>query len=72
MLGLDRQPLSIIWKGQPPMTKLLCLVLGSALPAWVGWSLGESGGIMSGYWLAVIGFALGWYLSRKFVRDYLE
>ncbi len=54
------------------MTKLLCLLLGSGLPAWAGWSLGEPSGILTAYWLAVVGFALGWYLSRRFVSDFLE
>lgn len=54
------------------MTRNLALALGSGLPAWAGWTLGEPNGIMTGYWLAVLGFAIGWYFSRRFVREYLD
>jgi hypothetical protein len=54
------------------MIKTLALALGSGLPPWAGWSLGQEQGIMTGYWLAVIGLALGWYLTRRFVAEYLE
>ena len=54
------------------MIKTLTLALGSGLSAWLGWSLGHSYGIMIGYWLAVMGFALGWYYTRRFVREYLD
>ena len=58
--------------GSATLTKLLVLGLGSGLPAWAGWTLGRPSGIMSGYWLAVVSFAVGWYFSRKLVRDFLD
>ena len=54
------------------MVKNLTLLLGSGLPAWGGWRLGEGQGMMLAWWLAVCGFSLGWYHARQFVRAYLD
>jgi hypothetical protein len=54
------------------MTRLVVLVLGSGLPAWVGWSFGSGAGILEGFLCANVGFAIGWYYSRKFVREHLD
>jgi len=54
------------------MVKNLTLLIGSGLPAWAGWDLGAEQGIMTGYWMGVVGFALGWYLSRRFASEFLE
>ena len=54
------------------MVKTLTLMLGSGLPAWAAWSYGLAHGIMAAWWMAVVAFSLGWYVSRRFVRDYLD
>ena len=54
------------------LTRLLALSLGSGLPAWAGWTLGRPHGILAGFLCANVAFAVGWYLSRKFVREHLD
>jgi len=54
------------------MTRLVVLVLGGVLPAWAGWSLGRGFGILAGFLCANVAFAIGWYYSRKFVREHLD
>ncbi len=54
------------------LTRLLALTLGSALPAWAGWTVGSSWGVLAGFLCANICFAGGWFLSRKFVRNHLD
>jgi hypothetical protein len=54
------------------MTRVAVLAIGSGLPAWAGWSLGHGAGPLSGFLCANAAFAIGWYLSRKFVRDHLD
>ena len=55
-----------------PMTKLLVVALTSGIAAWGGWSLGERWGILSGFLCANVGLAIGWYYSRRFVREHLD
>ena len=55
-----------------PITKMLCVVLPTGFGAWLGWSLASPFGILPGFLLANLGFAIGWYLGRGFVRNLLE
>ncbi len=55
-----------------PITKFLCVALATGLGAWAGWSLGEGWGLLPGFLLANLGFALGWYFGRGFVRNNLD
>ncbi len=52
-----------------PITRFLVVGLSSGLGAWAGWSLGSPGGILAGFLLANLGFAVGWYFGRDFVRN---
>lgn len=52
-----------------PLTRVLVVALSCSLSAWGGWSLGRPWGVLAGFLLANPGFALGWYLSRSFVRN---
>jgi len=54
------------------LTRFLAIALGSSLPAWAGWRLGSPHGMLIGFLYANVAFALGWYYSRKFVRDHLD
>lgn len=53
------------------MRKLLILMVVS-LGGWLGWWLGARVGIMTGFFLSVIGTGLGLYVGQRFIRDYLE
>lgn len=55
-----------------PMTKMLVVVLSVGIGAQTGWNLGAKSGVLSGFLLANLGFAIGWYFGRRFVRDVLE
>jgi len=55
-----------------PMTRFLCVALASSIGAWAGWSAGEGFGILPGFLLANLGFAVGWFLGRGFVRSNLD
>ena len=54
------------------LTRFLALSLGSGLPAYAGWAIGRPHGIMAGFLCANLAFAVGWYYSRRFVRDHLD
>jgi len=54
------------------MVKTLTLALGSGVPAWAGWSFGQEQGIMIAWWMAVVGFSVGWFFSRKIVSEFLD
>ncbi len=53
------------------MGKLL-LLIGVTLGGWLGWWLGAHIGIMTAYFLSVIGMALGLYAVKRFMRSYLK
>lgn len=55
-----------------PMTKMLVVALSIGLGAQTGWSIGAKWGVVSGFLLANLGFAIGWYFGRRFVRQVLE
>lgn len=52
------------------MRKLLTLISVS-IGGWVGWWLGARVGIMTGFFLSMIGTGLGLYVAQRFIRDYL-
>jgi len=54
------------------LTRMLVVTLGSGLPAYAGWSIGRPHGLLIGFLAANLAFALGWYYSRKFVREHLD
>ncbi len=54
------------------LTGLFVVALGSGASAWLGWSLAGDLGILERYLCANVGFAFGWYFSRKFVREHLD
>jgi hypothetical protein len=54
------------------LTKILAVALGSSLPAYLAWSLTEPHSIMIRFWVTLGAWALGWYLSRRFVRNHLD
>jgi len=53
------------------MTWLFTLV-GCTVGGWLGWWLGAHVGIMTAYFLSVIGTGVGFYAGRRLVREYLE
>ncbi len=52
------------------MRKLLTLMAAS-IGGWLGWWLGARVGMMTGFFLSVIGAALGVYAAQRITRDYL-
>jgi len=54
------------------LTRMLAVSLGSSLPAYAAWELTRPLGILAGFFFANVAFAVGWYYSRKFVRDHLD
>jgi hypothetical protein len=46
----------------------ICVSLGAA----AGWWLGAGLGLMTGYFLALLGASAGLYLGRQFGRNYLD
>ncbi len=55
-----------------PITRFLVVALSSGLCAWAGWSFGRGAGLLPGFLLANLGFAVGWYFGRSFVRNNLD
>jgi len=53
-------------------TRMLALSLGSGLPAYMAWEAGRPYGILTGFLCSNVAFAIGWYCSRRFVRDHLN
>lgn len=54
------------------MTKLLVLALGSGLPAYGVFHLFGEQHLMLRFWATLLVFALGWWVSRTFVRNHLD
>jgi len=54
------------------LTRMLVLALGTGLPAYAGWSIGRPHGLLIAFLGGNLAFALGWYYSRKFVREHLD
>jgi len=55
-----------------PMTKMLVVALSVGFGTQTGWNIGAEWGLLSGFLLANLGFGIGWYFGRRFVRDVLE
>ncbi len=53
-----------------PMRKLFTLMAAS-LGGWLGFWLGAGIGMMTGYFLSVIGMGLGLYAAKRITREYL-
>ena len=53
------------------MKKILTIICISA-GGWIGWWVGEHVGIMTAYFLSVLGAAAGLYFGRKLMSSYLE
>lgn len=54
------------------VTSRLTPVLGAAVLGSLGGWLGAKIGLMTGYFSAIVGLALGLYLTRRILRNYLE
>jgi len=54
------------------MIRLMVLAIGSGLPAYGGWVACSPYGILPGFLAANVAFAAGWYVSRRFVANYLD
>ncbi len=54
------------------MIRFFVLALGSGLPAWWAWTLARDYGLLAGFLSANVAFAVGWYVSRKFIHDHLD
>ena len=52
------------------MRKLFTLMAAS-LGGWLGFWLGAGIGMMTGYFLSVIGMGLGLYAAKRITREYL-
>jgi len=55
-----------------PVTRFLVVALSTGLCAWAGWWLGRPMGLLGAFLLANLGFAIGWYFGRSFVRSNLD
>jgi hypothetical protein len=53
------------------MGKLL-VIIGATFGGWLGWWLGELIGIMTAYFVSLIGMALGVYAVKRFMRSTLK
>jgi len=45
---------------------------GCTAGGWIGWWLGAHVGVMTGWFLSVLGSGAGLFAGRRFVRAYLE
>ena len=45
---------------------------GAVLGGWVGWWLGSSMGIMTAYFLSLLGMAAGLYMAIRFKQNILD
>lgn len=54
------------------MIRTMVLALGSAGPAYMAWEVCHPYGALSGFLAANVAFALGWYMSRRFVASFLD
>jgi hypothetical protein len=52
------------------MRRLLAL-LAASLGGWLGWWLGSEIGMMTGFFLSVVGMSLGLYAAGRITRHYL-
>ncbi len=54
------------------MIKVFLVLLGVGAGGGFGWWLGSSVGLMTAYFCGVFGASAGLYLSRRYVRNYLD
>jgi hypothetical protein len=45
---------------------------GATVGGWVGWWLGSQVGLITGYFLSVVGTGFGIYAGRRWLRRYFE
>ena len=50
----------------------MAVALGSGVPAYMAWSATEGQSIMVRFWATLVVWSVGWYVSRRFVRDHLD
>ena len=53
------------------MNKMLSM-LGATIFGSLGWWIGAKVGMMTGFFVSMLGTGFGIYVARRFVRDYLE
>lgn len=59
-------------RGGVHLIKMMVVALGSGLPAYlVSQALSERD-LMIRFWGTLLSFSVGWYVSRTFVRKYLD
>jgi uncharacterized membrane protein YeaQ/YmgE (transglycosylase-associated protein family) len=46
--------------------------VGATAGGYAGWWLGENGGLMTAFFLSIIGTALGVYLAQRWAHEYLS
>jgi membrane protein YqaA with SNARE-associated domain len=51
--------------------KWLVATVGGSLGGWLGWWLGARVGVMTAFFLSVVGTAIGVYFTRRLMADYL-
>jgi hypothetical protein len=54
------------------MIRFTVLAIGSGLPAYGAWNLCQPYGVLPGFLAAIVGFAIGWYVSRRFAASFLD
>jgi hypothetical protein len=54
------------------MIRFMVLAIGSGLPAYGAWTVCQPYGVLPGFLAANVAFALGWFVSRRFVADFLD
>jgi hypothetical protein len=52
------------------MSKLIGF-LGATVGGWIGWWIGEKVGIMTAFFLSILGTAAGIYFARRWLADFL-
>ncbi|MEE8135130.1 MAG: hypothetical protein V3T56_08725 [Gemmatimonadales bacterium] len=52
-------------------TKILSMLGATIFGSLGGW-MGARVGLMTGFFASMVGTAFGFYVARRFVRDYLE
>ena len=49
----------------------IVILLAASVGGWIGWWLGEAGGIFVAFVLSMIGTGIGMYAGIRFVREYM-
>ena len=45
--------------------------MAASLGGWLGWWLGARAGMMTGFFLSVVGMGVGLYAAQRFLHHYL-